>query len=207
MGLEAFPTGASGPQTMGNPYTGGGINWGGMASAAMPALGSLLTAGANISDIKGRTDAALKSMDSEVDTWQFKSDVSYAQLAELDRAVGDNMTERGLSALKAEARLRASAAMTGTTGGTTDNAIKDAYMQQSLDNAVTIREGRNTKVGILRGMQADNLNLTNRLESLASSITSPMSAGLSTLNSGLQGFNSGLNFMNTSQKEEYFNIG
>ncbi len=184
-----------------------GIDWGDVAIQATPALTTLLSVGATNYDLEQRTEATLNTMDSAINTFIYGQDVAYSQMEELDRAVGDKMTERGMEALMAESRLRAASAETGTTGGTTETAVKDAYMQQSLDNAVTIRNARTSKVSILRQMESDTLGLNNRLESLASGLATPTGAALQAGSSALSGFSTGLNFLNVSQKEQFFNIG
>ncbi len=146
-----------------------GMDWGNMFASAMPALGSLLTSSANIVDLKAKSEAIETNMASAVTSYQHSSDISYEQLDDLDRAVGDKMTNEGMNTMVAEARLRAASAETG--GVARDYVTKAGRMQQSLNNAATIRQARNSKIGILRQMSTDKLNLDNQLTSLASSMS------------------------------------
>ena len=186
------------------PIDTGGINWGNMFAQSMPALGSLLTSSANVVDLEAKSKAIESNMASAVTSYQHSSDISYEQLDDLDRAVGDKMTNEGINTMVAEARLRAASAETGTTGGTTTLVAKEVRMQQSLNNAATIRQARNSKLGILRQMSSDKLSLDNQLTSLASGITSPFAAGLSTMNAGMAGYQNGMNFMNQVEQERYY---
>ena len=176
------------------------------ATSLVPALTTLLGAGSQTLDIQNRSKAILQNMDSQIESFAWSQNVKKEQLQELDRAVGDKMTERGVQTLVTEARLRAGAAETGTAGGTTAGAVTDAYMQESLDMANLLRQGEVSQVSIFRQMQADRTGLDNRLTSLASGMQTTESAALSTLSAGLAGFNTGLNYLGTTDKESVFDI-
>jgi len=176
------------------------------ATSLVPALTTLLGAGSQTLDIQNRSKAILQNMDSQIESFAWSQNVKKEQLQELDRAVGDKMTERGVQTLVTEARPRAGAAETGTAGGTTAGAVTDAYMQESLDMANLLRQGEVSQVSIFRQMQADRTGLDNRLTSLASGMQTTESAALSTLSAGLAGFNTGLNYLGTTDKESVFDI-
>ncbi len=178
-----------------------GTNYG---TALIPALTTLLGVGVQTVDIQNRSKAILQNMDSQIESFEWSQNVKKEQLQELDRAVGDKMTERGVQTLITEARLRAGAAETGTAGGTTAGAVTDAYKQESLDMAAILRQGEISQVSMFRQMQSDRLSLGNRLTSLASGMQTTESAALSTLSAGLAGFNTGLGYLNTDQQESLF---
>ena len=190
--------------TVTNPQSGGGLNWGNAASSLMPALGTFLTAGANVADLEAKNKAIETNMASAVTTYKLDTDLSYQQLDDLNRAAGDKMTNEAINTMVSEARVIAASAETGTSGGTTTLVTKAGRMQQSLNNAQTIRQARNSKIGILRGMTSSKLNLDNQLKSLASGVTSPFAAGLSTANAAMSGYQSGMNMMNSVEQERYY---
>lgn len=169
-----------------------------------PALMTLLGAGSQVLDIQNRSKAVLQNMDSQIESFRWSQNVKKERLQELDRAIGDKMTERGVQTMITEARLRAGAAETGTAGGTTSTAVTDSYMQESLDMATLLRQGEVSKVSLFRQIQADTMGLNNRLTSLASGMQTTESAALSTLSAGLAGFNTGLNYLGTSDRESIF---
>ena len=159
---------------------------------------------ASVADIKQQGLATQKNIENRAEAVRFSQGVSEQRLGDMDIALSDKMSQTGLESLKREARLKAASAETGTSGGTTTSVVKDTRMQQSLNNAMTIRQARNSKLGILRQMSTDKLSLDNQLTSLASGITSPFAAGLSTMNAGMAGYQNGMNFMNQVEQERYY---
>jgi len=176
------------------------------AMSLVPALTTLLGVSANVADIRNRSRAIINNIGAEVETFRWSQNIRKQQLQELNRAVGDKMTERGVQAMETEARLRAAAAETGTAGGTTAIAVQDAYMKEALDMAAIARQGEVSKVSMFRQLQAERMSMSNRIQSLASGLQSPLSAGLSTLNVAATSFNAGVGYLNTSQQESLFNI-
>ena len=168
----------------------------------MPALGTFLTAGANVADLEAKNKAIETNMASAVTTYKLDTDLSNQQLDDINRASADKMTNEAINTMVAEARVIAASAETG--GVSRDYVTKAGRMQQSLNNAQTIRQARNSKIGILRGMTSSKLNLDNQLKSLASGVASPFAAGLSTANAAMSGYQSGMNMMNSIQQEKYY---
>ena len=175
-----------------------------MFAQSLPALTSLLTSSATISDIQARSDAALAGMDRAVVTSEAQSNIIEQQRDEIDIELGNTMTRRGLEAMKAEATLRAGAAETGTSGGTTDTTIKNVYMNQALDNSVLIARARKEKVDLERRKTMLNVSLENKLVEIQGGMATGLSAGLQTASSALGGFNQGYSMLPDYQRTKYF---
>ena len=178
------------------------FDWGYNGAQALPALTSLLTAGSSIADLEARSDAAMEGMDRAIITSQHQSNILDQQRDEIDRELGDSMSARGLQAMKAEATLKAGAAETGTSGGTTDQVIKNVYMNQALDNAVLVSRARNEKTTIERRKLMNNVSLMNKLTEIRGGLATGMSAGLQTASAGLSGFSQGYNMLPNYRREQ-----
>ncbi len=171
-----------------------------------PALTSLLGVSAQILDQREANRKVLQAMENEVEAYKYNVNITSQQIQDLDRAVGDKLTERGMEAIKTEARLRAGAAETGTSGGTTTMAIQDAYMQEHLDQDVIMRQGDASKTEVFRNMSAEKFGFTQRLTSIADSMMSPEKAGLSMLSTFTSSAVSGISMLGQEGKEDFFNL-
>lgn len=154
-------------------------------------LSSLIGVATKVSDIKSQTSNVLKAIDLESDSYLTQYNILTEQSNEIDRELGDAMTQRGLDALKAEARLRAGAAETGTSGGTTRLAYTEAYVTQALDNAILKSRSEQTKRDLVRRKIMTKISYTNRMNSLTSGIQSGTSAGLEVFSTGMSSAISG----------------
>ena len=90
------------------------------------------------------------------------------QLDSLNQTLGDKLTERGLRAIQNQAMLKAAAAETGTAGGTTSEAIQEAFMTEHFDRANIIAETKNKQKAILTSMDLSRVKLESDLETLSS---------------------------------------
>ena len=174
------------------------------AASFIPVVTQLIGMGSEQIDKNELHGKRLKQMDNEVESFRFSQNRREEDLLEINRAAADVMTERGIKTMVQEASLRAGAAETGTTGGTTETSINDAYMQEMLDNALILRERDKSKVSIFRDAAAHRRGISNNLSSIADGQQSAMSAGLKTANQAISGFTAGLSFLNSSELETLF---
>ncbi len=194
----------------GDVYTSPGISSGpsfsasSAVSAATVVATTVLNTQAKIRDIEAKTEQIGIAMESAVNENIAMANVSNQQMRAVDRTVGDMMTVTGINRMKAEARLRAGAAETGTSGGTTKIATMEARMVEQLDNAVIIARGRAEKTSIMTRQDMANLSTSNRLRYMASGLASPTGAALSTLSAGIGGFTAGYNMLSASEREKFF---
>jgi len=212
MGIEGSTYGQGWVSPANNNYSGAsnaaGSGLGGMSVAAMfiPALTSLLGAGSAAADIKAQNKVILANIDSESKSMNFSLRQKNEQMKDLDRAVGDKLSENGFNAMVTEARLRTASAETGASGTVSQEVTASADVQRMHNDAIILRESDLAKQSLMTSSAAEILNFSNRATSIRSSQRSSASAGLNVLNAGIGGFTSGLSFLNTSQREDLFGI-
>jgi hypothetical protein len=151
-----------------------------------PFIGSILGAWSSANDIKNTNRAILAQSRTLTENMIMQEKQKYEMLDFLDRELGAKMSEVGLEALKAEARLRTAAAETGTSGGTTDMVRRQAIMSQSLSNANLIASNRMHKFNLAQQMISHRSQYRENMASLRSKIPSTASAVLGVL-SGAEG--------------------
>ena len=100
-----------------------------------------------------------------------QTDIAYQQSLAVDETVGNMMSRNAVDAMKAEARLRAGAAGTGTHGGTTQVATQEAGMTELFDNAVLIGRASGQKLNIARRLQMERLSARNKKSGVASQMS------------------------------------
>jgi hypothetical protein len=151
-----------------------------------PFIGSILGAWSSANDIKNTNRAILAQSRTLTENMIMQEKQKYEMLDFLDKELGAKMSEVGLEALKAEARLRTAAAETGTSGGTTDMVRRQAIMSQSLSNANLIASNRMNKFNLAQQMISHRSQYRENMASLRSKIPSTASAVLGVL-SGAEG--------------------
>lgn len=207
----------SAPQTQSSvgAYTsGGGSMFGGMTagsalgigSALAGAFSSIMGANANADAIKAKSKATIAQIGRETDTFRFEADVVEQQRAEASRELGDMMSDVGLQALEAEAKVRAINASRGVSGSTVQQQSTNVAMKANLANAELIKKYENTDVTLLRRKLAAQVSMRNKVASLAGGTygggNSLIASGLAGAFGGLQ---SSLSFMSDTDKSALYN--
>ena len=196
-----------------NNFTGGnrtpnsaGFDWGGVGLSSITAVTSLLSVGATLADMENENQAIKDSMESAVESSLYKQNLQGEQIRDLERITGDKLTASGLEELKAESRLKASAAETGATGTSNTEAVATSGMNKLHRDAVIQRDGEIAVKNAMNAMTSEALNLDNQLTMMASRTASPLKGFLATMNAGVSGFNNGLSYMSSADKQKLFNI-
>ena len=158
-------------------------------------------------NINAQTDAKIANMKSMMTSYELEQVKLSEQIGELDEVLGDKLSARGLASIKSRALLKAAAAETGTSGGTTDYAAQEAYMNEHFDRANIISETENRQKSIMSSMGIKTQRLKSDLESIASGTPSVQNnTVLSALTGGLGVFTNTLSMMPTSEKDSLFDI-
>ena len=157
-------------------------------------------------DQQAQSDATISNIASMGDSMIYGVNQKQIAMDQLDRVMGDKLSESGLEALKREARLKASAAETGTAGGTTTSAIDEAYSEKLFRDSKIIRDSRIQKDSMRSSMVADILSFENQADSMISGIPSQLSSILQVAGAGLGGFSSGLNFLDSTEKSDVLGV-
>ena len=174
------------------------------ASLYIPAVGTALGVIGSVADIKAQGKATVANIKSEGKSLLYRTRIHAQQLEDLTRMASDKMSANGLEALKAEARLKAAGAETGTV--TKAELTNTAKVDELHANAVVLRTEDIQRHSTKQQMVADRMSFVNKTDSMISGMPSGLSAGLSTFNASLSGFNSGMNYLNESQQQDFWGI-
>lgn len=177
----------------------------GMVGAFSGAIGSILGTMANVSAIKNRSAAIINKIEAETNSFLFETSVIEQQRKEVNRELGDMMTDVGLQGLEAEAKVRAMNASRGVSGSSVNEASINVAMKQNLANADLINKARNTDITLLRRELAKKIEFDNKTSALASGISSTSSSALGVLTGGVQGFASGLSLVSPQERTDFYN--
>ena len=163
------------------------------AASGISTLSSIASVLGGVSSFKAQEEATTRNIISNIGrqmtTYEYEANRAKEDAALMDSMFADKMSARGLQAMKDEASLRAGAAETGTSGGTTEGAVREAYMNELLDAGIINSERQNSLGSILSGMEAKKLSIDNIVSSIGSeqtsfnsnSLLSGLSGGIGTL--------------------------
>ncbi len=118
--------------------------------------------------LKAQTDAKIANMDNILTSYEFSAFKLAEDYDALDSAFADKISERSLQGMKDFATMKAAAAETGTTGGSTFEAINQAKVDEMFDTAIINSKRKSALGGILRQRETSKLDAINSFKSLAS---------------------------------------
>jgi hypothetical protein len=183
----------------------------GYASAASSVVSSvanaLLSTKATEQRLENETRAKKENMDAQVKSFASSTEYWVQDMKRMDDSFTDVMTERGLQQMKEEATARTAMAESGTSGGTTDNVIHEAYLDSLLDEGIISQQRNNEWIKNLVGLEQAKLSVDASIDSIVSggtTITSnPISSGLA---GGINSFNTILSGLDNKTKADLFNF-
>jgi len=140
------------------------------------AFGGFVAADAYLAAGNKKLSALGSAMSANTSQILMQHSIAYEQSAAVDETVGNMMSRNAITSMKAEARLRASAAGTGTSGGSTQIATIEAQSVEMFDNAVLIGRAEGQKLNIQRRLSMDRLSSKNKQLYIASQMGSVFSA-------------------------------
>ena len=159
-----------------------GIGAGTLLTAGISTLSGISQANAmgkaSVADIQHQGEAAAKSIESAYRSTIFDIYQTESAIADLRLNLRDKMSMGGLEALQVEARLKAAAAETGTSGNSQTEAIYNVKVQNNFRNAAYVREASVAQDNAKIGMVADILNFESAADQLIYGLPSAESAGL-----------------------------
>lgn len=191
--------------------TGGSSNYSGYAagiSAVSSVISDQLATQAFKAKLDAQTDAAIQNVGNAITSFELQQVKNKEQLDNINNVLGDKLSERALTALKEASLLRAAAAETGTTGGTTDIAIKEAFINENMDKANIVSSARQQRRNLLIGMDVAELGIENKIDTIllgggVNIGTDPLLAGIA---GGLGGVTDVLGAIPMSERIEAFGI-
>lgn len=190
---------------------GQGMSGAGYASIATNTITSIMSSKAEtsafVANVNRMADAKTASMKSAVTSFELEQMKLGEQIDQLDEVMGEKLSARGLQALKDRAKLKAASAETGTTGGTTDYAIQEAYMTEHFDQANIIQEGRMQQKALMTNMDIGARKLSVDLAGLASGMPEVnTSSAMAAIQAGLGVATGSMQGMTDSDKVSMFDI-
>lgn len=151
--------------------------------------GAMLSTRAFEAQIKAETDAKIANMGTVMSNYEYEAVKLKEDFAIMDDMFANKVSERSLQAMKDYATMRAAAAETGTSGGSTDEAVIQAHADAAFDIAIINHKRRVSSYGAVKRSEKSNMDAINALTALASGSTNVES---NSLLAGLAGFSSAL---------------
>lgn len=110
---------------------------------------------------------------------------------QLDRELGDILSENALSTAKNMATAKVIMSTSGTVGGTSRQVARQAYIDQIQSDADLITQARNTDVSLLNQAISERIAFRGQANAIRTQIKSPLEAIVGGLSSAIQGGSSG----------------
>lgn len=158
-------------------------------SAITNIAGALLSVKAFESQIKAQTDNKIANMNNIMDNYEYESYKLQEDITAMDALFADKISERALQGMKDFATMKAASAETGTSGGSTDEAVIQAHADMAFDVAIINQKRRLSNLGAIKTMEKSKMDTVSAIESLASGMVDYESDSFL---AGLAGFSSGL---------------
>jgi len=139
---------------------------GAVISSLGGALGALSTDyDAQYASIGNPTDtiARIQSMDAITNRFMQQNNIFEEQKTAIARTLGDMMSQRGRQAIQAQSQVMAAGAVSGTSGGTTQVASYQAYVDAELDKTIMISDGKASKLEVSRKQMYALMDTGNQL--------------------------------------------
>jgi hypothetical protein len=159
-------------------------------------------------ELDSRTNAAIQNVGNAVTSFELQQVKNAEQINNINHILGDKLSERGLIAMKEEALLKTAAAETGTSGGTTAMAIKEAFITENMDKANIVATGRQQMRNVFMSMDMAEVGIQNQIDSTllgggVSIGTNSIAAGIA---GGLNVATQTLNMIPMSERSRAFGI-
>ena len=163
------------------------------ANAGISTISSIMAQQAKTQMVKAQANAeaanAIAQMGNELNAYELNSHKLQQDYATLDSMFADKITARTLQGMKDYATMKTAAAETGTTGGSTAEAVNQAFVTEMFDVAIINADRSNQLGGILKDKEIADQNVLNAFDSLAqggynstaNSMTAALGAGTAAL--------------------------
>jgi len=151
--------------------------------------GAFLSVNAFESQLRAQTDAKIANMENVVSNYEYEAYKLEEDMALMDSMFADKISERQLQGMKDYATMKAAAAETGTSGGSTNEATIQAHSDMAFDIALVNQKRRASNYAAVKQQEKSKLDAINALKALKSGGIDYES---NPLFSGLAGFSSAL---------------
>ncbi len=144
-------------------------------------------------DFQSKANTSLQNIETALTLRGTQATIFEQQDKEIQERLGQQLTRADLDTLKAEARLHAAQAETGTSGGTSDLAVAEAYVVGARNREVIIQSAGDQRLALARRNIMSRLDSEMRVARYASDIPSSSEITLGIISQTLSGVQSGMN--------------
>lgn len=157
--------------------------------------------------LEAKTDAAIQNVGNAVTSFELQQYQNKQNIDNINHILGDKLSERGLNAIKEASMLKAASAMTGTSGGSTNEAIKEAFINENMDKANIVASAKQRERSILMSMDMNKMSINNQIDStLLGGVAFENNSLLSGIYGGLSTATNALSLMPVSERASAFGI-
>jgi hypothetical protein len=177
--------------------------------AGVSAIGSIMADSAKTkmfkAQLESETNNIIANMDNQLNTYELNAYKLQEDYNTLDSMFADKISERTLQGMKDFSTMKVAAAETGTSGGSTSEAVNEAFVTEMFDVAI-INANRTTELGgILRQKEISDQNVLNAFDSLASGGYSPQASSMTAaLGAGTAALGNMISTMPDSMKADLY---
>ena len=141
---------------------------------------------------QSKASASIKNIEAALTLRGTQATIFEQQDKEITERLGQQLTREDLETLKAESRLHAAQAETGTSGGTSDLAVAEAYVVGARNREVVIQSAKDEKLALARRNIMSRMDSENRVAKYASDIPTASEITLGIIAQTLSGMQSGM---------------
>jgi len=142
---------------------------------------------------QSKANANLSNIEAALTLRSTQATIFEAQDREIQERLGQQLTRDDLETLKAEGRLRAAQAETGTSGGTSDLAVAEAYVVGARNRETTIQSAKDQRLNLARRNIMSRLDNKMRIQKYMNDIPTAQEITAGIFAQSLSGLSSGLN--------------
>ena len=180
-------------------------------AAGITAVGSIIQGQMETQAFKAKleaeTDAAITNAGNAVTSYELQMAQSQEMIENINHVLGDKLSERGLTAIKEASLMKVASVESGTSGGTTEMAVKEAFINENFDKANIVSAGRDKLRNIYATMETSKLSTEHSIDSILLGgtrvDTNPLLAGVA---GGIGSFNQFLGMLPQSERASAFGI-
>ena len=164
-----------------------------MSKATAAGFGALGAYGAS-KDYQNRSNDAISNMESAIDLRGTQATIFEQQQKEITERLGQQLTREDLITLQAAGRLKAAQGGSGTSGGTSDLHVAQAYVIGARNREVLMMKAGDDKIALARRNIMSALDSKTRLRRMASDIPTADEITLGILGQTMNGIYKGYQF-------------
>jgi len=117
-------------------------------------------------ELNAKTNTDIRNAGYIVDNYELSRAKNIENVKAINHALGDKLSERGLTAMKEAATMTAAKVESGTSGGSTDAVVQEAFMNRNFDEANIRASAKQQLRGVLSSMEMQENSVRNRVDSL-----------------------------------------